>query len=109
MLTLNMNTHKHKTEVANLENSHNEICEVCEVEQKTCDTCAHEHLHHEHEIEGKKSTSWEIVLQAAKHTFEIFAFILIANLVLTIIIQLLGGPKIMETIVGKDKWYQPTT
>lgn len=101
--------HSHNHNESNLENKDAMNCEVCEDEKKTCDTCAHEHLHHTHELEdkNKSKTFWHIVWQGTKHTLEIFAWILIANIVLTVIVQLLGGPEIMENIVGKNKWYQP--
>ena len=103
-------THSHKK--ANCKIKDLEICQTCEVEKIDCDTCAHEHLHHSHELENDKNVSkskifWNIVWQGTKHTLEIFGWILLANILLTIAVELLGGPEIMEQIIGKNQWYQP--
>lgn len=106
-------THAHdKNEYNKIENLDAKICDTCKVEEKTCDTCSHDHLHHHHELENetnqnKKRIFWHIVLQGIWHTLEIFLYILIANLLISIIINLAGGEDVLKTIVGTNSWYQP--
>lgn len=100
-------THKHTEH-----EEKNEInCETCEIEEQSCTTCAHNNLHHKHEFENEKTSKgkvfWHIVLQSLKHTAEIFAWILIANLLINIIIQLAGGEDALSTLIGTKTWYQP--
>lgn len=87
-------------------------CQICETEIKSCDVCAHDHLHHHHEIEDQKSESkskifWNIVLQGVLHTLQIFAWILIANILISVALQLAGGEGVLQKIVGTNAWYQP--
>ena len=87
-------------------------CQVCEAETKNCDTCAHDHLHHHHEledekIEPKRKIFWGIVWQGVLHTLEIFAWILVANILIAIVLQLAGGEEVLQKIVGTNAWYQP--
>lgn len=94
----------------NLEETNHEICEKCEVEEKSCEVCEHNHLHHHHELEAETSKSkvfWHICLQGLIHALQIFAIILVANLVITIIIQLAGGEEVLASLLGKEKWYSP--
>lgn len=105
-------SHSHTKEQIEEEKIKSASCETCEVEEKTCGTCEHNHLHHHHELENettkKKSTIfWHIVLQAFIHTIEIFLWILIANLFITVLLQLSGGENTLKTIMGTNAWYQP--
>lgn len=95
-------THEHKHD--------KEVCETCEVEEKSCDDCGHNHLHHHHELEENQSKSkvfWHICLQGLIHSLQIFAIILVANLVITIILQLAGGEEVLASLLGTNKWYSP--
>lgn len=86
------------------------VCETCNVEEKSCDDCGHNHLHHHHELEKSKSKSkvfWHICLQGLIHSLQIFAIILVANLVITIILQLAGGEEVLASLLGTNKWYSP--
>lgn len=101
------------------EHSHNhseneqakEMCEKCDTEEKSCDTCEHNHLHHHHELEekaeSKKKVFWHIVLEGLIHSLKIFAIILVANLLITVVLQLAGGEEVLEKILGSNKWYSP--
>ena len=106
-------SHTHSEEQSkDVENCDASVCAECVEESKTCDTCAHDKLHHHHELEketpqNKKKIFWHIVLQGVLHTLEIFAYILVANLLISIIISLAGGEEILKTIVGTNAWYQP--
>lgn len=106
-------THSHTEEqTKNIENCEAATCSECEEESKDCDTCKHDKLHHHHELEketekNKKKVFWHIVLQGVWHTLEIFLYILIANLVISIILNLAGGEDVLKTIVGTNAWYQP--
>ena len=87
-------------------------CKACSQETETCDTCKHDHLHHEHELEletpqKKKKIFWDIVWQGTKHTLEIFAYILIANLLITVVLQLVGGEEALKNVVNASAWYLP--
>lgn len=89
-----------------------ENCEQCDVEEKSCDDCIHDHLHHSHELEEENKTNkgkvfWHIVWQGTKHTLEIFAFILIANILISVILNLAGGEDALKAIMGTNAWYQP--
>lgn len=89
-----------------------EICEQCKDEQKSCETCEHNHLHHTHELEeetisSKKTVAWHIILQGLLHALQIFGIILIANLLITIILQLAGGEEALASILGTNSWYSP--
>ncbi len=69
-------------------------CETCEKEEKNCLECEHNKLHHKHELEehshnGKKEVL-EIFLEALKHTLVIFAWILGANLLIGILVEVVG-------------------
>ena len=97
-------THNHTQNV--------EKCETCEVEEKSCSTCEHDHLHHSHELENetpktKGKVFWHIVLQGVWHTLEIFLYILIANVIISVLIHLSGGEEVLKTIMGTNAWYQP--
>lgn len=79
---------------------------------QSCDDCQHNHLHHKHELENdagakKSKVFWSIFLQGLKHTLEIFAWILIANVLLAIVLQLAGGEEVLMSIMGTNQWYQP--
>ncbi|MBO7508120.1 MAG: arsenic efflux protein [Clostridia bacterium] len=114
--------HTHSHDHKNLENKNSEItekieqaeesCEICEEEEKNCDTCAHDKLHHHHEFEvetpqTKSKVFWHIVWQGVKHTLEIFAYILIANIVISVLLQLAGGEEALKAVVGANAWYLP--
>lgn len=108
------NTHSHtKEQIENEVKSANcNVCETCMTEEKSCDTCSHDKLHHHHEIEDEKLESkkvvfWHIVFQGILHTLEIFAYILIANLFIAILLQLSGGENALSSIIGKNAWYSP--
>ncbi len=101
------------------EHSHNhseneqakEMCEKCDTEEKSCDTCEHNHLHHHHELEekaeSKQKVFWHIVLEGLLHSLKIFAIILVANVLITVVLQLAGGEEVLEKILGSNKWYSP--
>lgn len=98
-------THSHKKH-------EDEACKTCALEEKNCETCAHDHLHHHHELEEetkqtKSKVFWHIVWQGTKHTLEIFAWILVTNLILSVTFELAGGTEVLEKIVGTNQWYQP--
>ena len=89
-----------------------EACATCEIEAKECDTCAHDHLHHAHEMEvetkqNKGKVFWHITLQGLKHTAEIFAYILIANIVISLIIYFVGGEEVLINAINPSSWYLP--
>ena len=68
-------------------------CERCDKESKDCLECEHNKLHHKHELEenhNSKKEVLEIFLEALKHTAIIFAWILGANLVIGILVELIG-------------------
>lgn len=103
--------HEHSHEHS-AEQTEKSACKTCDAEQKNCDTCAHDKLHHHHEFEKdteqtKAKVFWHIVWQGTKHTLEIFAWILIANLILSVALELAGGEEVLQNIVGTNKWYQP--
>lgn len=88
------------------------VCDTCAVEEKNCDTCEHDHLHHAHELERETKRTrnkvfWHIVLQGVWHTLEIFAFILIANLLIALLLNVAGGEDALKSIMGTNAWYQP--
>ena len=77
-----------------------------------CSDCQHNHLHHKHELEDEKITTkskvgLHIFLQALWHTLEIFVWILIANIVIALILQLAGGEETIKNLMGANSWYQP--
>ena len=88
-----------------------EICEKCDTEEKSCDTCEHNHLHHHHELEekaeSKQKVFWHIVLEGLLHSLKIFAIILVANVLITVVLQLAGGEEVLQKILGSNKWYSP--
>lgn len=97
-------THSHEQNV--------EDCKTCAIEEKDCETCAHDQLHHHHELEKetektKSKVFWHIVWQGTKHTLEIFVWILAINLLIPIILGLAGGEDVLQNIVGTNQWYQP--
>lgn len=88
------------------------MCEKCELEEKSCETCGHNHLHHHHELENEKVEKkskivWHIILQAVLHTLVIFAIILVTNVLIQVILNLAGGEDVLVKILGKNSWYQP--
>lgn len=88
-----------------------EMCQTCNVEQKSCDSCKHNHLHHHHELENgnqsKQKVFWHIVLEGLIHSLKIFAIILVANILITVVLQLAGGEEVLQKILGSNKWYSP--
>lgn len=107
-------SHSHTNEQIKkeVEGAKAEACETCELESKTCDTCLHDHLHHSHELEeetkqNKGKIFWHIVLQGLKHTAEIFAYILIANVVISLIIHFAGGEEALKSVISANAWYLP--
>lgn len=101
-------THKHDKK----QNANVELCETCKTEEDSCDTCKHDHLHHEHEIESetpqnKSKIVWDIILQALKHTLEIFAYILIANIAISLILHFVGGEEAIKSVISASSWYLP--
>ena len=107
-------THKHSAEQIEkeVEIAKKEACETCEIEAKECDSCLHNHLHHSHEFEqetkqNKGKIFWHIVLQGLKHTAEIFAYILVANVLIAIIIEFAGGEEALKSIISASAWYIP--
>ncbi len=89
----------------------NECCEKCNSEEKCCEACEHNHLHHHHELEenekNKSKVFWHICLQGLIHSLQIFAIILVANIVITVILQLAGGEEVLAGLLGTNKWYSP--
>ena len=107
-------THNHSAE--QLEEHAEDVksvdCKTCEAEIKTCDSCIHDHLHHNHELEeatkqNKGEVFWHIVLQGLIHTAQIFAYILIANIVISLIIHFAGGEEALKNIISANAWYLP--
>lgn len=102
-------THSH-----NHEHHHeNEVCKNCEncvtclEEKKTCEDCEHNKLHHAHELcEDKKHTLLHIFLEALKHTFIIFAWILGANIVIHCLIHYVGLEQ-LQTILLSGTIFEP--
>ena len=104
--------HTHEQIEKEVELANAEVCNTCEIEEKTCDTCSHAHLHHKHEMEvetkqNKGKVFWHIVLQGLLHTGEIFLYILIANLAITLVIHFAGGEEAIASIVSPNAWYLP--
>ena len=50
---------------------------------------------------------WHIVLEGLLHSLKIFAIILVANVLITVVLQLAGGEEVLEKILGSNKWYSP--
>ena len=107
-------SHKHsKEQIEEAQTQKDEkVCGTCAVEEKVCDTCDHDHLHHTHELENETHQTrakvfWHIVLQGVLHTLEIFAFILIANLLIALLLNVAGGEEALEAVMGTNAWYQP--
>lgn len=80
-------------------------------ESENCASCDHNELHHHHEIchneNCKHSAVDGVFSHAFKHSFKIFLYILIANLILTIIIHLMGGTEKLVGLFGENAWYTP--
>lgn len=77
-----------------------------------CADCDHNSLHHKHELENEKEQSkakvfWHIVLQGVWHTLEIFLWILLANVVISLAFYFAGGEDVIRQIMGTNAWYQP--
>lgn len=93
-----------------LEHQKDEHCDTCDMEEKSCVSCEHNHLHHHHELEEDKNKSkvfWHICLQGLWHALQIFAIILIANIIITVVLQLAGGEEVLAKMLGTNKWYSP--
>lgn len=78
--------------------------------KEDCDDCSHNHLHHKHELQDETKKSkifWNIFKQGLLHTLIIFAWILLANVLLSVILQLAGGEEVLMQIMGTHSWYQP--
>lgn len=93
-----------------LEHQKDEHCDTCDMEEKSCVSCEHNHLHHHHELEEDKNKSkvfWQICLQGLWHALQIFAIILIANIIITVVLQLAGGEEVLAKMLGTNKWYSP--
>ena len=93
-----------------LEHQKDEHCDTCAMEEKSCVSCEHNHLHHHHELEENSSKSkvfWHICLQGLWHALQIFAIILIANIIITVVLQLAGGEEVLAKMLGTNKWYSP--
>ena len=87
-------------------------CHTCHIEEKSCDTCMHDKLHHSHEMEEENKQNrnkifWHIVLQGVIHTAQIFSYILIANLAISLIIYFVGGEEVIMDAVNASAWYLP--
>lgn len=106
-------THSHTEEQKKEENlSVADVCSTCTIEEKTCSTCEHNMLHHHHEFESEKVEKksvlfWHIILQGLLHTLEIFGFILIANILISVLFEVSGGTEFLTALMGKNAWYQP--
>ena len=107
-------THKHDMQEieSDVKNAKKVACETCQTEIKTCDSCIHDNLHHHHELEeetkqNKSKVAWHIILQGLIHTAQIFAYILIANIVISLIIHFAGGEEALKNIVSASAWYLP--
>ena len=73
-----------------------------------CDDCTHNELHHEHELEKDKDTSYEILIEAFKHALHIFIIILISNFALGTIVHLIGIDNIKD-FVSSNSYIQYIT
>ena len=92
------------------EQTYENAIESEQTDEKNCDDCSHNHLHHKHELEHETKKSkifWSIFKQGLWHTLEIFVWILITNIVLTVILQLAGGEETLMSVMGTHSWYQP--
>lgn len=87
--------------------------EHIQTENKTthCDDCHHNHLHHKHELEvenqSKSKIFLKIFMQGVWHTLEIFLWILLANVLISLAFYFAGGDEVIKTIMGTNSWYQP--
>ena len=104
--------HTHEHTKQQIDNVKKVDCETCNIESKECDTCHHDMLHHSHEMEEetqqtKGKVFWHIILQGLKHTAEIFAYILIANIVISLIIYFVGGEEVLINAINPSSWYLP--
>ncbi len=78
--------------------------------KQNCDGCSHLELHHHHEVcvgKCKRSVVDGIFAQSFIHALKIFLFILAANIIITIIINLAGGTEVLIGLFGKNAWYTP--
>ena len=112
-------THDHDDKIEDKNVLKNENCKVQtetissaskDVSKTDCDDCSHNHLHHKHELSGdtkKSKVFWSIFKQGLLHTLEIFTWILIANVLITVILQLAGGEEVLMQVMGTHTWYQP--
>ncbi len=78
------------------------------------DHCAdkeHNSLHHHHEICSDKKCHRSAVDGVFKHAFlhaiKIFIYILVANVVISLIIHFAGGVQSLVKLFGKNAWYTP--
>ncbi len=104
--------HEHSHSHSDKEQIKTECCKECENEEKSCETCEHNHLHHHHELEeenkqGKGKIFWHICLQGLLHALQIFAIILVANVLITVVLELAGGEQALANILGTNSWYSP--
>lgn len=79
-------------------------CVICTKEEKECDECEHNKLHHIHELENDgnkhKNEVLGIFLEALKHTGIIFAWILGANLLIGIMVELIGLENLQKVLLS---------
>lgn len=76
---------------------HNDI-DHHEHHEHDCDDCSHNELHHEHELEKDKDSSYKILKEAFKHAFHIFTIILVSNFMLGTLIHLIGIDNIKDFV-----------
>lgn len=117
----NYNKHKHEHEhhkkektVKNISKQNNlianETLENKENSLNECEICEHNKLHHHHEICDEScghSKADGIFKHAFIHSVKIFSYILIANILLSLIIHLAGGTEVLYNLFGKNAWYTP--
>jgi len=103
--TFNHDSHHSHGENNNHKHSQNVI------QTSDCADCGHNSLHHKHELEhneqSKAKTFWHIILQGLWHTLEIFFWILLANIIISLAFYIAGGEDVITKIMGTNSWYQP--
>lgn len=104
-----VHSHNNKENTTKHENcNHDETCD----KHADCANCEHNALHHKHIIDGEenkasKSVIGEIFFEAFKHAAIIFAWLAVANILISVTINVAGGEEFLSNLVGSGKWYEP--
>lgn len=100
------NCKNHENENHSINHKHCECkhdeCQTCILEEKSCEECEHNKLHHAHELNSccKKHTVLQVFLEALKHTMIIFAWILVVNLVLHLLMEYVGAEHLNSILLS---------